>query len=143
METSILRDPFFSYLVGTQKNLFNLNRVFNGGSEITPAMNIKETRNDFEIEMAAPGLTKKDFKITIDDGVLTISSEKEDKTEEKEEGYLRKEFSYSTFTRSMSLPESVDESRDAKAEYHDGVLKLVLHKKPVSKSKAAKTIKVS
>ena len=143
METSILRDPFFSYLVGTQKNLFNLNRVFNGGSEITPAMNIKETRNDFEIEMAAPGLTKKDFKITIDDGVLTISSEKEDKTEEKEEGYLRKEFSYSTFTRSMSLPESVDESRDAKAEYHDGLLKLLLHKKPVSKSKAAKTIKVS
>jgi HSP20 family protein len=143
METSILRDPFFSYLVGTQKNLFNLNRVFNGGSEITPAMNIKETRNDFEIEMAAPGLTKKDFKITIDDGVLTISSEKEEKTEEKEEGYLRKEFSYSTFTRSMSLPENVDESRDAKAEYHDGLLKLLLHKKPVSKSKAAKTIKVS
>jgi HSP20 family protein len=143
MESSILRDPFFSDLMDTQKSLFNLNRIFNGGSEITPAMNIKETKNDFEIEMAAPGLTKNDFNITIDDGVLTISSEKEEKTEEKEEGYLRREFSYRTFTRSMSLPETVDESKDVKAEYHDGVLKLVLHKKPEEKSKVAKTIKVS
>ena len=143
MESSILRDPFFSDLIDTQKSLFNLNRIFNGGSEITPAMNIKENKNDFEIEMAAPGLTKNDFNITIDDGVLTISSEKEEKTEEKEEGYLRKEFSYRTFTRSMSLPENVDESKDVKAEYHDGVLKLVLHKKSEVKSKEAKTIKVS
>ena len=141
MEPSILRDPFYSDLIDTQKSLFNLNRIFNGGSE--PAMNIKENKNDFEIEMAAPGLTKNDFNITIDDGVLTISSEKEEKTEEKEEGYLRKEFSYRTFTRSMSLPETVDESKDVKAEYHDVVLKLVLHKKPGVKSKAAKTIKVS
>jgi HSP20 family protein len=142
-EPSILRDPFFSDLMDTQKSLFNLNRIFNGGSEITPAMNIKETKNVFEIEMAAPGHTKNDFKITIDDGILTISSEKEEKTEEKEEGYLRKEFSYRSFTRSMSLPETLDESKDVKAEYHDGVLKLVLHKKPEVKSKAAKTIKVS
>jgi HSP20 family protein len=142
-EPSILRDPFFSDLMDTQKSLFNLNRIFNGGSEITPAMNIKENKNDFKIEMAAPGLTKNDFKITIDDGILTISSEKEEKTEEKEEGYLRKEFSYSSFTRSMSLPETVDESKDVKAEYHDGVLKLVLHKKPGIISKGAKTIKVS
>ena len=141
--TPSLRDPFFSDLMDTQKSLFNLNRIFNGGSEITPAMNIKETKNDFKIEMATPGLTKNDFKITIDDGVLTISSEKEEKTEEKEEGYLRKEFSYRSFTRSMSLPETLDESKDVKAEYHDGVLKLVLHKKPEVKSKAAKTIKVS
>ena len=143
MEPSILRDPFFSDLIDTQKSLFNLNRIFNGGSEMTPAMNVKENKNDYEIEMAAPGLTKNDFKITIDDGVLTISSEKEEKTEEKEEGYLRKEFSYRTFTRSMSLPESVDESKDVKAEYHDGVLKLMLHKKPGVKTKAVKTIKVT
>jgi len=144
VEPSILRDPFFSDLIDTQKSLFNLNRIFNGGSEITPSMNVKETKNNFEIEMAAPGLTKNDFKITIDDGILTISSEKEEKTEEKEEeGYLRREFSYRSFARSMSLPETVDESKDIKAEYHDGVLKLVLHKKPVTKSKAAKTIKVS
>ncbi len=143
-EPSILRDPFFSDLMDTQKSLFNLNRIFNGGSEMTPAMNIKETKNEFKIELAAPGLTKNDFNITIDDGVLTISSEKEEeKTEEREEGYLRKEFSYKAFTRSMSLPETVDESKDVKAEYHDGVLKLMLHKKPAVKSKAAKTIKVS
>jgi len=143
VEPSILRDPFFSDLMDTQKSLSNLNRIFNGGSEITPAMNVKETKNEFEIEMAAPGLTKNDFKITIDDGILTISSEKEEKTEEKEEGYLRKEFSYRSFERSMSLPETVDESKDVKAEYHDGVLKLMLHKKPGVKSKAPKTIKIS
>lgn len=142
MEPSILRDPFFTDLIDTQKSLFNLNRMFNGGSE-RPAMNIKETEKEFEIEMAVPGLTKKDFNITIDDGVLTISSEKEEKTEEKEEGYLRKEFSYRSFTRSMSLPETIDESKDIKAEYNDGLLKIMLHKKPGTKRKTAKTIKVS
>jgi HSP20 family protein len=62
-----------------------LNRFFNGGSEVSPAMNIKKTKSDFEIEMAAPGLSKIDFKITINDGVLTISSKKEEKTERNEE----------------------------------------------------------
>ena len=143
MEPSILRDPFLTDLIDTQKSLFNLNRIFNGGSEKIPAINIKETEKDFEVEMAAPGLTKNDFKITLEDGVLTISSEKEEKTEEKEDGYFHKEFSYKSFERSLSLPETVDESKDVKAEYHDGVLKLMLHKKPGTKRKAAKTIKVT
>jgi len=123
MEPSIARVPFFSDLIDSHKSLFNLNRVFNGDSDITPAMNIKETKTEFEIEMAAPGLAKNDFKITIDDGVLTISSE-------KEEDYLRKEFSHATFTRSLSLPETVDYSKDVKAGYFDGVLKLVFTKNP-------------
>lgn len=143
MEPSILRDPFFSDLIETQKNLFNLNRVFSGGSAVNPAMNIKETEKDYKIEMAAPGLAKNDFNITIDDGVLTISAEKEMESEEKEENYLRKEFSYNSFARSMSLPETIDESKDIKAEYHDGVLKVMLHKKPGVKTKTPKTIKVT
>jgi HSP20 family protein len=144
MEPNILSNPFLSDLMDTQKSILNLNRIFNGGSDSTPALNVKETKDDFQIEMAAPGLTKNDFKITIDNGVLTISSEKEEKTEEEEEGFLRKEFSYRSFSRSLTLPENIDESRDVKAKYHDGVLKLVLHKRPESENnKETKTIKVS
>jgi len=135
-------DPFFSDLLETQKNLFNLNRIFNGGSGVIPAMNVKETEKGYEIEVAAPGLTKDDFNITVDDGVLTISAEKEMKSEEKDENFLRKEFSYNSFTRSMSIPETIDESKDIKAEYHDGVLKVMLHKNPKAKTKEAKKIKV-
>jgi len=93
--------------------------------------------------MAAPGLTKDDFNITIEDGVLTVSAEKEEKSEEKQEGYLCKEFSYNTFSRSMILPEMVDENKEVKAQYKDGILKLMLHKKPEVKPKLAKTVKVS
>lgn len=146
-EPSILQDPFFSDLIDTRRGLFNLNRIFNGGSEsdfeINPAINVKDTKSNYEIEMAAPGLNKDDFKITIEDGVLTISAEKEEKSEDRKEGYLRKEFSYNSFSRAMVLPESVDEEKDVKAEYHEGVLKLMLHKKPEVKAKKTKTVKIS
>ena len=146
-EPSMLQDPFFSDLIDTRRGLFNLNKIFNGGSEtdfeINPAINVKDTKSSYEIEMAAPGLNKNDFKITIEDGVLTISAEKEEKSEDKKEGYLHKEFSYNSFTRSMILPESVDEDKEVKAEYHDGVLKLMLHKKPEVKAKKTKTVKIS
>lgn len=65
-----------------------------------PAVNVKETEKAFEIEVAAPGLSKKDFKITAENGVLNISSEKE-KKEQEENGYTRREFSYSSFSRSF------------------------------------------
>jgi HSP20 family protein len=146
-EPSILQDPFFSDLMNTRRSLFNLNRIFNGDNEndfeINPSMNVKDNKENYEIEMAAPGLTKDDFNITIEDGVLTVSAEKEEKSEEKQEGYLCKEFSYNTFSRSMILPEMVDENKEVKAQYKDGILKLMLHKKPEAKPKLAKTVKVS
>lgn len=126
-EPSFLGDPFFR-LNGHTKKTFDLNRIFNEGSTVTPAMNIKETENDYQIDMAAPGLTKDDFNISMEDGFLTISAEKEMKSEEEEDNYLRREFSYNSFVRSMSLPETIDEGKDIKAEYHDGVLKVMLHK---------------
>jgi HSP20 family protein len=142
-EPSILQDPFFSDLLNTRRNLFNLNRIFNGDNEndfeINPSMNVKDNKENYEIEMAAPGLTKDDFNITIENGVLTVSAEKE----EKQEGYLYKEFSYNTFSRSLILPEMVDENKEVKAQYKDGILKLMLHKKPEAKPKLAKTVKVS
>lgn len=67
-----------------------------------PAVNVKEAEKAFEIEVAAPGLSKKDFKITAENGVLNISSEKEEEKEQEENGYTRREFSYSSFSRSFA-----------------------------------------
>lgn len=138
------QDPFFSDLMDTRRGLLNLNKIFNADfdREFTPAVNVKDNEKEYQIELAAPGLQKDDFNITIDDGILTISAEKQQEQEEKKEGYVRKEFSYNTFSRSMALPESIDEEKDVKAEYKDGVLKLMLSKRPEMK-KNPKTIKVS
>lgn len=137
-------DPFFSELMDTRK-LNNLNRIFNGEDfDFSPAVNIKDHEKDYEIELAAPGLEKDDFKITMEDGILTISAEKEEKSEEEKEGFVRKEFSFNSFSRSMSLPESIDEEKDVKASYKDGILKMKLQKKEGTQvSKKQKTIKVS
>ncbi len=106
-----------------------------------PAVNIKETDNDFEIEVAAPGLSKKDFNVTAENGVLTISSEKKEEIEKKEKNYTRKEFSYSAFSRSFTLPENAREE-DIKAAYTDGILKLNVGKKVVTPATPKKAIEV-
>ncbi len=106
-----------------------------------PAVNVKESEKGFEIEVAAPGLSKKDFNIKVEDKILTISSEKNQEKEEKEKGYTRREFSYSSFSRSFALPENVSEE-DVKAEYADGVLRLNLSKKALPQRKSSKAIEV-
>jgi HSP20 family protein len=106
-----------------------------------PSVNVKEHDKDFEIEVAAPGLSKKDFKIAVENGVLTISSEKEEEKEEKEKNYTRREFSYNAFSRSFTLPENVNES-DIKARYEDGLLKLNVAKKMITQPKERKAIEV-
>jgi HSP20 family protein len=106
-----------------------------------PAVNVKETDKAFEIEVAAPGLTKKDFNINVENRVLTISSEKKEEKEEKDKGYTRKEFSYASFSRSFTLPENVNEN-DVNARYEDGLLKLTLVKLALPKEKAKKAIEV-
>jgi HSP20 family protein len=110
------------------------------GSE--PAMNIKETDDNFEIELAAPGFTKKDFEITIDDGCLNITAEKSSSEEETEENYTRREFSYNAFERSLQLPKSVKEEA-IKAKYNDGILSFNLVKKEEAKKRPPKVIEVS
>lgn len=144
-EAFLTKDPFFADLFDSRRGLFNLNRLFNvdNGSFEFPAINVKDNEKNVELELAAPGLSKDDFDITIDNDVLTISSEKEDKKEEEENGYMRKEFSYSSFSRSFSLPDSVDENKEVKATYHDGILKLVLQKREGIKPKSPKSVKVS
>lgn len=97
-----------------------------------PAVNVAETTDAFLVELAAPGLDKKDFKINVDDDVLTISGEKRTESEEKDKKYSKREYSYTSFTRSFTLPESIDHTKIA-ATYEDGILKLEIGKKEEAK----------
>lgn len=98
-----------------------------------PAMNVKEHKDDFEIEVAAPGFTKKDFEVSIEDDVLTISAESKKTKEEKEEDYSRREFYYNSFKRSFTLPKSIDLKKKIKANYENGVLMIHLEKLETAK----------
>jgi HSP20 family protein len=84
-------------------------RPMTSGTLSVPAVNVKETDDALEVEVAAPGMNKEDFHVEVNQDILTISSEKENKFEEKDENgnYTRKEFSYTTFRRSFRLPETV------------------------------------
>ena len=125
-------------------NVFDLERnIFdNGGSALAvPDANIIENDKDFKIELAAPGLERKDFKVEVENGVLSISAEKEEEKKEDRKNYRRREFSYNAFSRSFTLPDnSLPEKIDAK--YDNGILHLTLPKKEISISKP-KEIKVS
>ena len=114
---SIFNDTFFSDRMVTR----------------VPAVNISESADHFHIELAAPGLKKQDFKISVDDNQLNISVEQQ--TENKENGrkYNKREYSYNSFVRSFTLPELADHSR-IEAAYEDGLLKIDVAKKEEAKS---------
>jgi HSP20 family protein len=105
-----------------------------GRAMTTPAVNVAENKNHFEVSVAAPGLKKSDFNIDVEGNMLTISCEKEEKKEEKDkdERYTRKEYSYSSFTRSFTLPEDVIKDK-IEAAYEDGVLRITLPKNEQAK----------
>ena len=107
-----------------------------------PAVNIKENEKDFELELAMPGMKKDDFNVEVDDGVLTISSEVNNEDETKEDNYTRKEFSYASFRRSFTLPETVDED-NINATYVDGILRLTLPKKEEALPKPKRMIDIA
>jgi HSP20 family protein len=110
-----------------------------------PAVNVRETNDDFRIEVAAPGLKRDDFKVELDNNVLTISSQREDTHEEKERdgSYTRREFSYRSFQRSFSLPESKVEGDKITARYEEGILQVTVPKREDAKVKPAKQISIS
>lgn len=111
---------------------------------LMPAMNVKEHNDDFEIEFAAPGFSKKDFEVFIEDDVLHVSGEKELEEEQNEDDFSSKEFSYKSFKRSLTLPPAVDLSQDVKALYVNGILTLKLLKKEevIEKETPKKVIEV-
>ncbi|CAN5352972.1 Hsp20/alpha crystallin family protein [soil metagenome] len=111
---------------------------FNGG--MLPAVNIRDTKNNYKLELAAPGFKKDDFKISTEDGLLTISAETSSEKNEEKENYTRREFSQSSFTRTFTLPANVVEDHIS-ANYKDGVLNIEL-KKADKALPAKKQIKV-
>jgi len=106
-----------------------------------PAVNIKENERNYEVELAVPGYDKKDFEISIDNGVLTVSGEKSEETEKKEDNYTRREFGFSSFSRSFNLPTNINEE-NIDAKYADGVLKLTIAKRQESNGKSRKQISI-
>ena len=128
-----------------------LNRdIFNWGlsnfsdtNTTIPAVNIKETADNYEVEVAAPGMTKKDFKVVPEGNNLTISSERAAQNAENEEvNYLRREFSYQSFSRTLTLQKDVVDTDKIRAQYSDGVLKLVIPKMEHAKQKQPKLIEI-
>src|ERR1700744_4717880 len=109
--------------------------ILHGDKLVTriPAVNIAETENEFHIELAVPGLKKEDFKISLDKNVLSISAEKKaEETTTEGKKYSKREYSYNSFVRSFTLPESADYGK-IDAAYADGVLKLSVAKKEEAK----------
>ncbi len=140
-------------MLRTNRNIPNLVDAFFGDDFLSnffenpnvgtvPAVNITETKEDFAIELAAPGMEKKDFKVDVHNKVLTISCEKEMKNEVENERIMRREFCYSTFKRSFTLPESVD-SEKIMASYKEGILKVNIPKREEAKEKPARQISIS
>ena len=116
---------------------------FSSTNTSLPAVNVKENDNEFSIEVAAPGMTKKDFNISFHNNVLTISSEKKEEKKEKEDNYSRKEFSYQSFQRSFTVSDNTVDSDKIAAKYTDGILTITLPKREEVKPKPLKEIKIS
>jgi len=107
-----------------------------------PSANIKEQKDRFEVELAAPGMDKKDFKVEITNNILSISAEKKIEKSEEKDNYTRREFSYDAFTRSFELPATVNEDA-IDAQYKEGILTLTLPKKEEAITSKRKEIAVA
>jgi HSP20 family protein len=129
-------DNFFENSLGTE---FLSN--FNAGITLL-AVNIKESSDNFTLELAIPGMKKSDFTIDVENKVLSIASEVKHEDEETKDHYTRREFGYSSFKRTFTLPDSV-ESDKVKASYKDGILMITLPKREEAKQKPPKRIEIS
>ena len=134
-----LFDDFFS------RELFNWGQNHYSNTNTTmPSVNISESNDSYDVEVAAPGMDKKDFQITLDGNFLTISSSKQQQQEEKKEGkYTRREFSYQSFKRSFELPKEVVDESKIQARYENGLLHLTIPKKEEVKQKAPRMIEIA
>ena len=132
--------PFFPSLIDDFiKNDWNLKVP--SSSVTVPAVNIKELNSQFEIELAAPGMKKDNFEIEVEDGVLSISSTQEEEQVNEKGKFTRREFSYSSFRRSFSLPDSVDPT-NIDATFKEGVLLVLLPKHKEAQPQPRKLIKI-
>ncbi len=133
---------FFERFLNNDLTDWNLTN-FSGTNTSLPAVYVKVSNDEFVIELAAPGMEKKDFKINFKNNVITISSEKEDKKEEKKDNYTRREFSYQSFQRAFTVPENAIMSDKIEATYNNGILEIKLPKREEVKPQPEREIKIS
>jgi HSP20 family protein len=133
-----------SYRPFYMPNLFNDDffPALSSRTSSMPAVNIREDEKYYNLELAVPGIDKKDLKIDINEDVLTISSEVKNENEESRDGYKRKEFSYTSFCRSFYIPENVNRDK-IEANYKDGILYVGLPKQEEEKNKITRQVKIS
>lgn len=136
-----LRNDFLTNRFFTPR-LFDFDDDFFRSEVATPPVNIIETSKEFKLDLSVPGMKKEDFKIDVDNGVLTISSEKETDKNEGNENYCRHEFSYNSFSRNFTLPDNVAEN-NINAKYTDGMLQIIIPKTEATVSKPKKQITVA
>ncbi|MFL9836682.1 Hsp20/alpha crystallin family protein [Flavobacterium sp. ST-75] len=133
---------FFDDIFG--RELFNWeNGNFSTSSTTLPSVNIRESADHFEVEVAAPGMDKNDFSVTLEGNTLTISSSKEQNENTHEGSYTRREFSYQSFQRSFELPKNVVDEDQISARYENGLLLLTIPKKEEAKQKPPRSIEIS
>ncbi|WP_116787909.1 Hsp20/alpha crystallin family protein [Flavobacterium psychrotrophum] len=133
---------FFDDIFG--RELFNWeNNNFSSTSTTLPSVNIKETSESYQVEVAAPGMEKSDFNVTLDGNLLIISSARELKETTQQETFTHREFSYQSFQRSFELPKNVVDEQHITARYENGVLLLTVPKKEEAKQKPFRMIKIS
>ena len=133
---------FFDDIFG--RDFFNWeNNNYSTTSTTLPSVNIKETADNYEVEVAAPGMDKNDFKITLDGNQLTISSVKENEQTTENENYSRREFSYQSFQRSFELPKNVVDEDKIIARYQNGLLLLSIPKREEAKPRPPRMIEIS
>jgi len=127
------------------RDWFNWTMNHGNDSGLVPAVNVKETNDAFELEVAAPGMNKQDFRVALDNNILLISAQKEEKHEEQDENgnYARREFSYQSFNRSFSLPERMVKSDEIVTHYTNGILHITVPKAEQAKVKPAKQIEIA
>ncbi len=128
------------------RDLFDWGLSNSSGTNTTiPAVNIKETADMFEVEVAAPGMTKDDFKVELNNNMLTISSEQKEEYENKDKDgkYNRKEFSYQSFQRSFQLSKEAVDADNIQAKYENGLLRLSIPKREEVKQKPSRLINIS
>jgi HSP20 family protein len=136
-----LRNDFFTNRFFTPR-LFDFDDDFFTKGISSPPANITETNKEFLLDLSVPGMKREDFELEVENGVLTISSEKEEEKNDEDKNYHRQEFSCSCFSRSFTLPDNVDENKIS-AKYDNGMLKVTMPKSETSVSKPKKEIKVS
>ncbi|RUT69627.1 Hsp20/alpha crystallin family protein [Flavobacterium cupreum] len=133
---------FFDDVFG--QDLFNWeNSNFSTTRTTLPSVNIKETPERYEVEVAAPGMNREDFKVTLENGQLLISSVKENEVNTQQENFTRREFSYQSFQRSFVLPKNVVDEDNINARYENGILVLSIPKLEQAKQKEPKLIAIS